>query len=311
MADYPTDYIAHLGQSRETEAVETYLAQPFLRNHLNATLGLHEVLCWYAVRIPVTLIFPDADISRLPGDIDLMGGALRPGPAFANELEKAKSELPIGAHPDRIAELALMRTPPEWPPSLEFICAAEVKSCYLSAESTLKATKIGRIYDFHKQAKGLALIGFDRAMLMWITTTEPVLLENSADFSNWMEASLRASEASSKLERLLKADESQNFGQAILSLGSVPGGLEIHRGAPRVPKIIRESPDLSTTRDDKAQEFRSGLVSFLNGIFSSLPPMRQTQSFVMRVCAPAGCNQFFSTLPFQERKCPRCNRLAQ
>lgn len=264
---------------------------------------------WYAVRVPTERVLPaGVDPSQFPGDIDLMGGPLSwDAAALARVTTELGTRYP-GLHPSHWEHIALRGAGSEsvvtWPPPLDFISAAEVKSAFVDAAGVLRGFRGGLVDRARRQAGGLTRMGFDRAALLWLAVTEPV--RSSEEVNPWMLAGSRAIDGISQLRRKLEAHaDGTGYGEIILSAGAVPGGLEHMRGT-QTGDIHRVALDRQRIAGSESALVRASIEAAITEAFNqydrcpSLP-------VVIRACTRSTCQSLFVASPPELPVCPRCD----
>lgn len=305
-------YIYAQERQREIIATERLLIEGAThhREFFEPLLGWKGMWSWYAVRIPKSIILKDPVLEKnFPGDIDIMGGGLQiEQNLLEQEISKQKHSHP-DADPswwDFVASIVLMQNGQiTWPPQLDFISAAEVKSSYLNAEGSMKASRQGRLHKFYDQAANLVSMGFNRVALLWLPVTEPVLAEGVEGFGHWREAAARAHLAADALEKLLTPQQ-RGFGQLIVSTGAVPGDIETMRGA-ITKRIVEEPPQIQPNNSGLSELIRHKIERFVRDVSEQYPVPRQVP-VVIRACAPGGCGKTFISAPPTNTICPQCGR---
>jgi hypothetical protein len=307
-----SEYLFAQRHRREREAIDRLILTPgsagisgFL---LEASLGWRGQFSWYAVRIPTTCLLPaGVDPARFPGDVDLMGGPLFfDMNALARAMSVLEAQLP-GVHPSHWHRLGLLGYGAEdvwqWPPPLNVITAAEVKSVFIDAEGALRGLRGGAVDGARRQADGLSLMGFDRAALLWLVLTEPV--NGPDDVNPWLSASYRAEDGLGRLARTLATHEiNEGIGEILIAAAAVPGGLEDARGA-MSGAALRAPPDVQSIPGSEGAVIRASIEAALSEAFRrfeccpSLP-------VVVRACSRQRCQALFVAIPSKDPKCPAC-----
>lgn len=233
------DYIFAQRQNRERVAINRLIADQMgmLRDVFGPNFGWALSGCWLGLRIPQRRLLRGLDLpaNKLLGDVDVFGASLQPASQeeFNSFIAEAAETYGASTHPSFLSQIAaimvLERGRTKWPPDLSYIAATEVKVSYYDADDTLKATGAGSQQSDRTQAKRLCEMGFDRVGLVRIIVTEPVA---PSQMHPWFEAGARSSHATDELQgKQVRIAQDDPFGTVLISIGTVPGGLEDMRGS--------------------------------------------------------------------------------
>lgn len=303
--------IALDAQSREIEAVERLLLSQgpadILRPHFEHALGWPGRWAWYGVRIPTESFIPDpGERKGLPGDLDLIGGPLEADPhdlalAHAN----AHAKLPSDADPSWhsfLASTELFHSRKlRWPPSLQRITAAEVKSASLDHQGKSHAHR-GAARKALRQAQGLVEVGFDSVALVWIAVAYPV---PASDFHSWLDASRAASTIRNFLvRRRIQVRDDQDYGQLLVHAGALQHAPEFLAGSIGA-EVLRAPPALEVRPHSARSARRAALSELLLAAFREAP-FAPSLPVVLRYCR--ACRRpLLSPAPL-DRACTKCGR---
>ena len=307
------DYLFARCQARERDSIERLLlsqgGSSITPLFLASPLNWNGRYSWYAVRIPTARLLPvGMDPRQFPGDVDMMGGPLyKNADAFARAFAKVSARYPE-LHPSNREEFALRATGSEspivWPPPLDFISAAEVKSLALDARGKLKGIRGGLVPGARRQTEGLCRMGFDRAALLCLIVTEPVI-PATTDVHPWSLASDRAGNALLQLARQLASSrEPGPVGEIALSLGAVPGGLEDMRGAMSA-YTHHPTPTLLRAEGSERLLIRTSIEAALKVAFDRIDYC-PAFPVVIRACTRTRCHTLFIASPPDSARCPDC-----
>jgi hypothetical protein len=282
------------GEDRERDCIRWLVLEaggmPFSR--WLSPLGWGLPMSWLAVSIPTDRLVSDS--TKLPGDVDILGGPLSPEPgAWTAGMAKAQRELPL-ASPELHASLAWAYVNEvggiEWPPRLEFIAAAEVRASWFTKDGALKATGLGAgdQRSYMAKATGLCRLGFDRVSLLRIVAGEPA---SGHGLNPWIEAVARADASARTLSIGLRITREDPYGSIILSVGALPGRDEVMSGSGSV-EILNHGARNLLSKNAQAVRRRAEISAALQAAFQDVPaPSRRPA--VLLACRSNECRKLF------------------
>ena len=233
LGEPPVEPLFGFGQRREREAIRRLLLGP--SPILADELGLNLRWAWLAPCIPTRKLLPGVEQPE-PGDIDLLGGYLRPRDIaqFQQAIDAEKARSRSGTHPSWFSFLASLRIladgTTEWPPRLDFVFALEVKVSRAPLDGRLQRSQTGDSEQRRARAQALALceLGFDSVQLVRVLAGEPC---PDGDPSPWLHAPGHMRRARDLLEDGVVANTSDPFSTMVAEVGPIYGRREDHAGS--------------------------------------------------------------------------------
>lgn len=269
-------------------------------------MGWCSPKAWLAVSIPTDRLLRGGD-GDWPGDIDVMGGPLSIDPSRLDSfLAEARSLVPSNTSDGWLHQLvwaiAESRQGVVWPPSLDFISAAEVRSSWYQADGTMKNAGLGasQMRRYGAKSRGLCRMGFDRVALMRFQVGE---VAATPGVHPWIGAAARTTEPHDRMVREGAPEQDAPYGSIVVSMAPVGTRREQDAGATGV-RFQNGGARNNMRSDPVARARRREIEAGLAPCFSEPIPARRPA--VLLACRSSECRRLYWARTDISDVCPDC-----